>query len=792
MFKGRPIRAGRGTAAERVILSGDVQSVADFFEDPDFDPKLKAAFRDAAGSGSAIADLRSTLAVPMKRDAAVVGVIVIARSQTGPFPQRQIELLQTFADQAVIAIENARLFDEVQAKTRELSDSLEQQTAAADILRAISSSPTDVQPVLEAIAHRAAELCDATNSGVFRVRDGLIDLVGHHNLSREQLDHAQGAFPAPLDRGIVSGRAILNRAIVHIPDIAADPEYSALAIVKAGFRSALSVPMLRKGEPIGAINVTRMEPRPFSDRQIELLRTFADQAVIAINNVGLFNESQEALQQQTATAEVLKAISRSAFDLQTVLDTLVRSAVALCDAIGGMIYIKSGDAFHGRAFADYNERIVRHLKTTPQHPGRGSVGARVLLTGEVQNIADLREDSEYDALLLAATEHRAVLGVPLLRDKAIVGAIVLGRRRPEAFTQRQIDLVQTFADQAVIAIENVRLFDEVQARTRDLSEALQQQTATADVLKVISRSAFDLQAVLDTLVESAVSLIDASSGVIWLREGDVFTVKAASSAEDQQEFFAQLRARPQKPGRHSIGARVLLTGKVQIVNDIKVDPEYDPVIKAATSARTLLGVPLLRDGVIIGAFVLALHELGTFTPRQIELVQTFADQAVIAIENVRLFDEVQARTRDLTEALQQQTATADVLKVISRSVFDLDTVLQTLIDTAVHLAHGNRGTIFIKQDDVLVARAFHRNVPDSLRAYLSTTTWRLDGDSHMARAARDGGVVHIPDLQRSHVDSDEQTRARARFRGRTLGPAHARWAGDRRFRRASRRADRLH
>jgi two-component system, NtrC family, sensor kinase len=592
LFKGRPIRAGRGTAAERVILSGEVQSVADFFEDPDFDPKLKEAFRAAAGSGSAIADLRSTLAVPMKRDDAVVGVIVIARSQTGPFPQRQTELLQTFADQAVIAIENARLFDEVQAKTHDLT---------------------------------------------------------------------------------------------------------------------------------------------------------------------------EALQQQTATAEVLKAISRSAFDLQTVLDTLVRSAVTLCDAIGGMIYIKSGDAFHGKAFADYNERIVRHLKTTPQRPGRGSVGARVLLTGEVQNIADLREDPEYDPLLLAATGHRAVLGVPLLRDRAIVGAIVLGRRRPEAFTQRQIDLVQTFADQAVIAIENVRLFDEVQARTRDLSEALQQQTATADVLKVISRSAFDLQVMLDTLVESAVSLIDASSGVIWLREGDVFNVKAASSAQDQQAFFAQLRARPQKPGRHSIGARVLLTGEVQIVSDIKADAEYDPVIKAATSARTLLGVPLLRDGVIIGAFVLALHELGTFTPRQIDLVQTFADQAVIAIENVRLFDEVQARTRDLTEALQQQTATADVLKVISRSVFDLDTVLQTLIDTAVHLAHGSRGTIFIKQDDVLVARAFHRNVPDSLRAYLSTTTWRLDGESHMAKAARDGVVVHIPDLQRSQKESDEQTRARAAF-----------------------------
>jgi two-component system, NtrC family, sensor kinase len=737
-------------------------------------PEIERRVREESG-------LNSTLYLPLLREGACIALLVFGSNQPDNFGPGEIALAESFRDHALIAIENTRLFNEAKSRTRDLEESLQQQTATADVLKVISRSVFDLQTVLDTLVESACKLCGARTALLYLRGDDAFECKAVAGAGIAEAGQLFKGRPIRAGRGTAAERVILSGEVQSVADFFGDPDFDprlkgAFRAAKgsgsaiADLRSTLAVPMKRDDAVVGVIVIARSQTGPFPQRQIELLQTFADQAVIAIENARLFDEVEartgdlsEALQQQTATADVLKAISRSAFDLQTVLDTLVRSAVTLCDAIGGMIYIKSGDAFHGKAFADYNERIVRHLKATPQHPGRGSVGARVLLTGQVQNIADLRADPEYDPLLLATTEHRAVLGVPLLRDKAIVGAIVLGRRRPEAFTQRQIDLVQTFADQAVIAIENVRLFDEVQSRTRDLSEALQQQTATADVLKVISRSAFDLQAVLDTLVESAVSLIDASSGVIWLREGDVFNVKAASSAEDQQEFFAQLRARPQKPGRHSIGARVLLTGEVQIVSDIKADPEYDPVIKAATSARTLLGVPLLRDGVIIGAFVLALHEVGTFTPRQIDLVQTFADQAVIAIENVRLFDEVQARTRDLTEALQQQTATADVLKVISRSVFDLDTVLQTLIDTAVHLAHGSRGTIFIKQDDVLVARAFHRNVPDSLRAYLSTTTWSLDGDSHMARAARDGVVVHIPDLRRSQMDSDEQTRARAAF-----------------------------
>src|SRR5277367_2701646 len=285
----------------------------------------------------------------MLRDDAVMGVFTLVRYVPGPFTQRQIELVQTFADQAVIAIENVRLFDEVQARTRELTESLEQQTAAAEILRVISSSPTDLQPVFDAIARSASELCEGSSSQVFLYRNGVIDIVAHHKTGDEELAGALSTFPAPPHPGTASGRAILHRAVIHIPDVAADPEYSASSIVKAGLRTILSVPMLRNGEPIGAINVTRNYPRPYTDRQIELLKTFADQAVIAINNVGLFNETQEALKQQTATADVLKVISRSAFDLQAVLDTLIASAVELCGANRGAIFLRDGDVFRLRA-----------------------------------------------------------------------------------------------------------------------------------------------------------------------------------------------------------------------------------------------------------------------------------------------------------------------------------------------------------------------------------------------------------------------------------------------------------
>jgi signal transduction histidine kinase len=428
--------------------------------------------------------------------------------------------------------------------------------------------------------------------------------------------------------------------------------------------------MLRNGESIGSINVSREAVRPFSDRQIELLKTFAEQAVIAINNVRLFDEVQtrtrdltEALQQQTATAEVLKVISRSAFDLQAVLDTLTSSAVELSGASNGVIALREGDGYRYRAFsASMTPEFVQYLVEHPPVPGPGSGAGLAIRSGRIEQIPDVIEDLDYALPMPSLNRTRSILAVPLLRDDRIEGAFVVTGAEPGMFPQRQIDLIQTFADQAVIAIENVRLFDEVQARTRDLTEALQMQTATSDVLKVISRSAFDLQAVFNTLVSSAVELGGALTGTICVREGDVFRYRDTIGAEHTSALARYLRDHPAVPGRSTIAGRVLLSGKVERIPDCLADPDYVvPMGSLATNVRSLLGVPLLRKDGVEGAIILTRAEPGHFSDRQVEIVQTFADQAVIAIENVRLFAEVEARTKDLAASLDDLRKAQDRL-----------------------------------------------------------------------------------------------------------------------------------
>ncbi len=434
-----------------------------------------------------------------------------------------------------------------------------------------------------------------------------------------------------------------------------------------GDRSIVSVPLLREGESIGAFVLRRTEVNPFSDKQIALLQTFADQAVIALGNVHLFEEVQartrdlqESLQQQTATADVLKVISRSTFDLQPVLDTLISSACRLCEANIGTIRYQDGSTY--RLAADYGctPEWHDHLAHQSPKPDRGTIFGRTIVESGTVHIPDVLADPEFTRLeAQKLMGFRAALGVPLIREGQVFGVLSLLRFAPRSFTEKQIELVETFADQAVIAIENVRLFEEVQARTRDLQESLQQQTATADVLKVISRSAFDLQTVLDTLVESAARLCEADEGVIF-RPVEDGTYRLAAGYGLPAAKYAFLQSRSIRPGGRSMVARALLEGKVVQVEDWLANPELvfenepDP-------ARTRLGVPLLREGAPIGVFVLVRKQIHAFTDKQIELVQTFADQAVIAIENVRLFEEVQARTRELAKSLDDLRTAQDRL-----------------------------------------------------------------------------------------------------------------------------------
>ena len=755
LFKRRPIRAGRGTAAERVILSGKVQIITDLFEDPDFDAKLKAAFRDAAGTGSGIADFRSVLGVPMKRDDAVVGVLVIARSQTGPFPQRQIELLQTFADQAVIAIENVRLFDEVQARTRDLMEALQQQTATADVLKVISRSAFDLQAVFDTLISSAVKLIGG-QSGTICLRDGDVYRYRAHFGLAKSMAEWLGEHPATPGRGSSVGRVVLSGKVECIVDVLDDKDYVVPAHEYNRTRSLLAAPLLRDNKVEGVLVIVREEPGPFTQRQIELVQTFADQAVIAIENVRLFDEVQartrdltEALQQQTATADVLKAISRTAFDLDTVLETLISTAVRLCNASGGQIFRRDGDVYrYAASQMDVDPIYLRHEQTTAIKPDRGTLIGRVALEKRAVAIADAWNDPEYEEKDEARLGNvRAMLGVPLMRGGEPIGAFALARSAPVPFSERQIELVTTFADQAVIAIENVRLFDEVQARTRDLSEALQQQTATADVLKVISRSAFDLRTVLDTLIGSAIQLCEATRGVIWLLQGEHLRLAAhINYPEEWVRAASELAIKP-AANATTVSGVAAFTREVLNIEDAPSDPRFvGPTVHRLGAYRGVLAVPMDRDGAVVGVIVLSRPEARRFTERQVALVKAFADQAVIAIENVRLFKEVQTKTDDLSEALQLQTATADVLKVISRSAFDLQAVFDTLISSAVELCGAYSGSICVRDGEVFryTGSAGVGAIP-ALHEYLAKHPATPGRGSMVGRVLLSGKVEHIRD-----------------------------------------------
>jgi len=396
-------------------------------------------------------------------------------------------------------------------------------------------------------------------------------------------------------------------------------------------------------------------------------------------------ELAEALEQQTATADVLKVISGSTFDLQAVLDRLTALAARLCEADMATIARQKGDTYYWATIHGFSPKLSEYLRSVPLGPGRGSIIGRTLSEGKFIHVADVLSDSEYMmAEIQKRADFRTVLGVPLLREGTPIGVIVLMRKSVRPFTDKQIKLVTTFANQAVIAIENVRLFEDVQARTRELSESLQQRTATADVLKVISRSTFDLKSVLQTLVESAARLCEADKATITRQIGGVFF--RAEAYGFSAEFMGYVRAFPVEPEGGTVTGRALLEGQIIHIPDVLADPKYTwAEAQKLGGYRTILGVPMLREGVPIGVLALTRSEVRPFTDKQIELVSTFADQAAIAIENVRLFDDVQRRTQELSEALKQQTATSEVLRVISSSPGELEPVFATMLDNAVRM-----------------------------------------------------------------------------------------------------------
>jgi GAF domain-containing protein len=752
-FKPLKVPVDRGSITGRVALESGVVHVPDVLADPDY----------TWTGAQEIGGYRAALGAPLLRKGDVVGVIFVAKTMPRPFTAKQIELVTTFADQAVIAIENTRLLNE-------LRDSLQQQTATADMLNVISRSTFDLQAVLDTLVQSAARLCAAECAFIFRLEQGAYHLAANHGFSDEYREYIR-RNPIPPGRGTLVGRTALTAHTVHLPDCLADPEYTWFESQKiGGFRTMLGVPLLREGSPIGVLALTRSQVEPFSDREIGLVTTFADQAVIAIENVRLFDEVQartrelsEALEQQTATSGILSVISNSLSDTQPVFEAIVESGQRLFPGAMVIVALADGDKVKAAAVAAPDPAGVEAMRRRFPFPlTREYMHATVILDRRILDIPDVENapgELAAGARNFLASGYRAVTIMPMIRGDAAIGALSVARGAPGPLSDKQVAVLKTFASQAVIAIENTRLLNELRQRTDDLSESLEQQTATSEVLRVISGSPGELEPVFHAMLENATRVCGSNFGTLYLREGEAF--RAVSMHGATPDYLRSRLGQLVHPGPGTGLGRAVRTKQAVHIADVTAEPAYlerDPMRVAAADlggVRTMLNVPMLKEGEVVGGIAIYRTEIRPFTEKQIELVTHFAHQAVIAIENTRLLNELRQRTDDLSEALEQQTATSEVLRVVSSSPGELEPVFQAMLQNATRICQAKIGILFRYQNGAYTAVAT-LGVTPAYAEYLNRGPIRPGPTTGLGRVASTRQTIHIVDTHTEQAYADRE------------------------------------
>jgi PAS domain S-box-containing protein len=730
------VRPSRETTTRRCALERRTIHTADLLNDPEFSPPQ--AQRSER--------VRTALSVPMIREGVLVGVITLWRPEVRPFTDKQIALVETFADQAVIAIENVRLFNE----TRE---ALEQQKAIAEVLGVVTQLQTDVQPVFEAIGRNAARLCGALFSCVYRFDGELIHLVATHNLPAAATEVGRTLYPMRPDRSQLSGRAVLTRSVQRLEDAAQDADYATHVAVAGGWHRLLAVPMLREAEPLGVIAVGWRDPGPIPEPRVELLKTFADQAVIAIEKVRLLNETQEALEQQKALAGVLGTISRSVADTKPVFDLILDSCQRLFEGhLVGMTLADEAGMVRLGAYQGENKEAMERVYPYPL--GRDSGSGQAILDRKVAHFPDVDAPGSHVPQRVLdgarAVGFKSIVFAPLVAEGEALGALWVGRRVPGPFSEREIALLETFADQAVIAIQNARLFNETK-------EALEQQTATADILRVISSSSTDTKPVFDAIVQSGLKLFSDAAISVALPDGD--QVRAAAVAESDPARAASWRSRfPFPLTREYMHGVAILDRKVVDLADVQ-----DAPLEMAAGSRNFLAsgyraitiMPMMHGEEAIGALSVVRLAPGPLSEKQLGVLKTFADQAVIAIENVRLFNETR-------EALEQQKAAGEVLHVISSSIADTGPVFDKILESCERLFAGRIvGLNLVQEDGLLHIGAYHGAHREAFERIFPIPVTRESGSGLSIVERR---VVHYPDAENG-ADVPARTRQGCRAIG---------------------------